>query len=123
MTFKKLVLASAVIGALGTPSLAGQCGYQQCWGAVGIGPGGAWGFSHSYPSEQQAYDRVVEECQWNCDVIQTFWDTCGSIASASNGAWGFATRLYRDDAQSAALDQCWQYGGNDCTVTVWACSP
>ena len=22
---------------------AGSCGYTRCWGAVGFGPGGAWG--------------------------------------------------------------------------------
>ena len=47
---KAAVLAVALPGA----AMAGSCGYEYCWGAVGIGPGGAWGYSVGNWSDEEA---------------------------------------------------------------------
>ena len=103
-------------------AMAGQCGYNQCWGAVGIGPYGTYGYSHSYSSENAAWNRAQSECGGNCTNIKTFYNTCGAMASASNGAWGFGWAGSRAAAESNALDYCYD-SGNDCRVVVWSCSP
>lgn len=105
-----------------TPTEAGQCGYEYCWGAVGSGPNGAWGWSAGMWSEDDAMIRVDSECGGSCDIIQTFYNTCGAIARASNGAWGWSTGASRGAAENGALGYCRQYGGQDCSVRAWACS-
>ncbi|WP_372884142.1 DUF4189 domain-containing protein [Shimia sp.] len=101
---------------------AGQCGYEQCWGAVGIGPGGAYGWAHSHASEGAAYNAAQRGCRGNCDQIRTFYNTCGAIARASNGGWGWGWASSRQAAENTALGYCREYGAN-CRVAVWACSP
>jgi len=106
--------------ALPTAALAGNCGYEYCWGAVGIGTNGEWGYSHSYSTESDAYARVQSECP-ECSQINTFYNTCGAMATGSNGAYGFGWAPTRYDAESNALGYCSDYGSN-CQTVVWACS-
>ncbi len=108
----------ALAGALN----AGQCGYERCWGAVGIGPNGAYGWAHSHGSERAAYNAAQSGCRGNCDEIRTFYNTCGAMARASNGGWGWAWANSRQAAENSALGYCRDYGRN-CRVVVWACSP
>ena len=116
------LVAVALMFAAASPANAGECGYANCWGAVGIGPGGALGFSHSYPSEQQAVDVAQSGCQGNCDNIRTFYNTCGAMASGYNSAWGFGWADTRAQAESNALGFCREHGSN-CSIRAWACSP
>lgn len=116
------VLAAGLALTGAGAAMAGQCGYERCWGAVAIGPGGYWAFSHSYPSEAAAIDRAQSECSGYCDNIQTFYNTCGAMAQGTHSAWGFGWAGTRWQAEQNALGYCEQYG-NDCAVTVWACSP
>ena len=37
MTFKTLAASAAILALSAAQAAAGQCGYQYCWGAVGIG--------------------------------------------------------------------------------------
>lgn len=118
---KMALMGVALIFSAGT-AMAGQCGYDYCWGAVGVGPGNAWGFSHGYASEQQAWNAVQGECGGDCDNIHTFYNACGAIAMASDGSWGFDWGYSQGEAESKALGQCNRYGP-DCSIRVWACSP
>ncbi len=104
-----------------TSALASDCGYSRCWGAVAIGPGGAWGWSHSHGSEQAAVDSAQKGCQWNCDVIRTFYNTCGAISADDGGIWGFGWASTRNEAEGISMDYCLD-GGYNCAVRVWACS-
>ncbi len=99
---------------------AGSCGYTRCWGAVGFGPGGAWGYSHSYKSEWRAKRKVRNECS-NCTVIKTFYNTCGAIAAGPNNGWGWGWASTRAAAERTALNYCRQNSRN-CFVRAWACS-
>lgn len=103
-------------------AVAGQCGYDYCWGAVGMGPGGAWGYSYGQYSESDAINVLQEECGWDCDTVRTFYNTCGALAEGNTGNWGFGWAGTRSQAENNALGYCSDYGGG-CDVRVWACSP
>lgn len=118
----KIRLIAMVMTLMTGPVMAGQCGYDYCWGAVGIGPGGAWGFSHSYISEQGAINAVQGECGGDCNNIRTFYNTCGAMAEGNSGNWGFGWGATQGIAESNALNFCYQ-NGPGCTVKVWSCSP
>lgn len=113
--------AVAALAFAAGPVAAGQCGYQYCWGAVGFGPGGAAGWAHSYPSQQDAYNAVQSNCGWDCTQIKTFYNTCGAIAVGANDGWGWGHSPSRAGAESLALGYCNQYDYG-CSVRVWACS-
>ena len=100
---------------------AGSCGYTYCWGAVMIGPNGAWGYSHSWSTEQQAYDAAMEGCKYDCTEYRTFANACAALAQGSNGYWGWGQAQSRPEAEATALSYCAQ-GAYDCQVRVWACS-
>jgi hypothetical protein len=116
------IMALGAVGAATGAAEAGQCGYAKCWGAVGIGPHDAFGFSHGYATESAAWDVAQKGCGGNCDNIRTFFNTCGAIAEASNRGWGFGVASTRAQAQNIALRQC-NNNGSNCTIRAWACSP
>ncbi|MEW7008366.1 DUF4189 domain-containing protein [Lentilitoribacter sp. EG35] len=118
--YKMLVISTLMTATLTNISHAGSSGYERCWGAVAIGPNGhAW--SHSYSSENGAINSVRNNCNGPCSTIKTFYNTCGSIASAPNGAWGWAWNGNMEAAKSEAMSYCMDNGQN-CTPRVWACS-
>jgi hypothetical protein len=117
------IMALGAVGAATGAPKAGQCGYAQCWGAVGTGPADAFGFSHGYATGPAAWDVAQNGCDRNCDNIRTFFNSCGAIAEASNmKSWGYGVGLTREGAEALALDQC-ANGPSNCTIRVWACSP
>jgi len=113
-------LAAALMFIAPTAALAGACGYAQCWGAVGIGTNGEWGYSFNYQTESGAISRVQSDCP-GCSQINSFYNTCGAMATGSNGAYGFGWAPTRADAEYNAVDYCADYGSN-CQSVVWACS-
>lgn len=121
MSFLSRLLLMSTLVLAGGAAQAGSCGYTYCWGAVMIGPNGAWGFSHSWPSEQQAYDAAMQECRYDCTEVRTFANACAAIAQASNGYWGWGQGGNRSAAENTAINYC-ANGGYDCRVRVWACS-
>lgn len=120
------ILKLTVIVGLGLWSgavSAGECGLEYCWGAVGIGPNGAWGYSHSQYSEADAISAAQgpDACQGDCDIVQTFYNTCGALSEGSDGSWGFGYAGTRELAEETSLEYCRDYG-TGCQVRVWACS-
>lgn len=119
---KLLISVLLAAAAFGSAAQAGSCGYVNCWGAVGIGPNGAAGFSYNYSSENGALDRMYAECP-SCNSWYTFANACGAIAQAPDGAWGSGWGDTRELAEYYAGQTCAQYtrsGG--CRTAVWACS-
>lgn len=117
----KITLSAAAIALALTAGQASACGYQYCWGAVGIGPNGAWAYAHGHRTEQDAINTAQGQCGWNCNPVKTFYNTCASIAQADNGGWGFATEKTIELAKSSAMSWCMDQGRN-CQPRVWACS-
>ena len=118
----RIAVVLVVLPTLAGGAMAGDCGFAQCWGAVGIGPGGAWAYSYGKYSETDAVNALQGECEWDCDNVQTFYNTCGAIAEGSSGNWGFGWADTCVQAEENALGYCYQNGGG-CSVRVWACSP
>lgn len=122
----KILLQAAIVScaslSLGSALNAGQCGLEKCWGAVGIGQDGAYGWALGKATERDAFDAAQAKCDNNCNELRTFYDACGAMAKARNGGWGWAWGQSRAEAEASALGYCSEYG-RDCEVTVWACSP
>ncbi|MCP4820813.1 MAG: DUF4189 domain-containing protein [Shimia sp.] len=116
---KPFVLVAMYFAA--TSATAGECGYEYCWGAVGIGPDGAWAYSYGQYSEAEARNVVQSECGGNCDVVEAFYNTCGALSEGTDGNWGFGWAETRELAEGTSLDYCDDYG-TGCRVRVWACS-
>ena len=120
--FQKLAaIAALAIGVVGAADSAAACGYATCWGAVGIGPTGAAGYSFDYGSEGDAIRRVQAECGGRCTEIKSFYNTCGAMAQGNNGAWGFGWASTLAQAKANAVGYCRQ-NGSGCAVRVHACT-
>lgn len=102
-------------------ALAGQCGYEECWGAIGFDDAGNIGVSYSQWSEERAYELAQEQCAWNCAEMRTFKNTCAAIAQGENGGWTWAKGKSRSSAEQTAHRLCDNRTYN-CKTVVWACS-
>lgn len=111
-----------VMASWAAAAAAAQCGYDYCWGAVGFGPGGAYGFSHGHVSEQDAYNAAQDGCGWDCTEVRTFYNSCAAMAVGQSGGWGWAYDRTRSLAERNALNYCADYDYG-CQIRVWACSP
>jgi hypothetical protein len=117
-----MVLLGSVFAMAASPSKAGDCGYDYCWGAVAVNTSGGYGFSYGQISEDAAISVAQDGCGWNCTTVRSFYNSCAAIAMADNGGWGWAYEVSRDLAESSAMNYCMDYGRN-CRVVVWSCSP
>jgi hypothetical protein len=121
-------LKSASIGAtlglllvMATCFPAFSCSNGYCWGAVGVGPNGAWGTAYDYSSDDAAARAAQSGCKGSCTIIRTFFNSCGAIAEGDNGGWGWAWNVSKDEALSSAIAYCVPNDRN-CRVTAWACT-
>lgn len=120
ITARNILLPVLIMLLSASPSLAGSCGADRCWGAVAIGNNGqSW--SANYKSQQGAINRVRNKCNGPCTTIKTFYNTCGAIAKAPSGAWGWAWHNSIEVAKSEAMAFCMDNGRN-CSPRAWACS-
>jgi len=91
------------------------------WGAVGFGPGGAWGYSAGQYSQRQAWRKVNRSCRGNCTVIKTFQNLCGAIAAGPDNGWGWTSSRSMRGAKRGAMRQC-RRNSYDCSLRAWACA-
>jgi len=94
-------------------------------GALAIGRCGAYGYSYNYSTRKAADARALKECpEKDCKIVTNFSGLCMAFAtdtSKSCGAWGWATRPTRALAESVAVTQCKNAGGQSCRVRAQAC--
>ena len=111
--------------ALLASALAISAQSAQARGALAIGNCGAWGGSWNYDDDSDARDRALSECKGrNCRVVTSFAGLCAAFAidrARSCGAWGWATRESRSQAQSVAIRECENAGGRDCRIRAQFC--
>ncbi len=119
----RLISVLTYLAMSGLPLQAGQCGYADCWGAIGFSGknNGTVGFSFSHWSEAQAYDAAQDHCNWNCAEMRTFKNTCAAIVQGKNGSWSWAKGDTRRRAIGAAHSVC-EVTSHGCSTVVWACS-
>lgn len=117
-----LILASLVT-SMG-PVSAGQCGYEDCWGAIGFSASGngSIGVAFSHWSEAGAYEAAQDNCGWECADVRTFKNACAAIVQGENGGWTWARGPTRSGAERMAHQLC-DARSHDCKTVVWACSP
>ena len=115
---RALAMAALLFGA--GPALAGDCGYDYCWGALAIGPDGATGRASSMRTAPWAHDRAADLCGGDC-AVEMFYNSCAAIARDRTGAWAFGWDPVRDRAFEKAMAGCEADGGT-CRVATWACS-
>lgn len=122
MRLGKLILgaASSLVIFAGAAQ-AGSCGYEYCWGALGVAGNGAYGWSYGQGSESDAINVAQRGCKGQCSVIKTFYNTCGAISVGDGFGWGWAWDNDQEIAKSISMSYCMDNAYN-CAPRVWACS-
>ena len=113
-------------------SCSAQCMNEQhgpAFGALAFGrKSGAYGYAFNKNSEAAASAFALQKCAEHgddCEVMVTFSEACAALAAGHNGEASVTASVIRDtkeEAQSKALAQCQENGGEGCEVQVWSCS-
>lgn len=114
-----LLAIAVVVGAIGAGPQ--QAKAQELWGAVVVGPDGAYGWSSNQWTEQAAESLAMDYCQGQCTQGFTFYDSCGAISVA----WDQAFMGHGDTqevAEAEALYACHIEMDGGCEIMVWACT-
>ncbi|HEY1505109.1 MAG TPA: DUF4189 domain-containing protein [Stellaceae bacterium] len=96
------------------------------FGAIAYSPkSGAWGYSYSWNTKEQAETQALAECRKNgtgCEVQVWYQRQCGAVVSADgeNVYWGIGDGT--GAAGANALASCKKDGGKNCTIQVEECS-
>ncbi|HEY0024311.1 MAG TPA: DUF4189 domain-containing protein [Longimicrobium sp.] len=90
------------------------------FGAIAVGPDGAWGVSWDHPSQADADSNALQECL-NCRVVvRVIGPTCGAYASNGLGS-GWAVGATREVAKTNSYVEC-SASGPGCSVVAYACN-
>src|SRR6478609_2616691 len=117
--FKHTILAGAFLLFTAAPAMAGA------WGALATSPNADYGWSKNYDTEDEAEVRALRECRKysrECSVKKTFRNVCISVASASNGAMGWAWGYARSEGNRRAMDECRSNRGDNCKLVERFCT-
>ena len=89
------------------------------WGAIAYNTRtGAYGYAVDVASKRDAETEAFRQCGPDCDLIKTFRNACGAVATRpKRAAW--ETGASRAIAERKALTRC---GGEACKIAVWACT-
>jgi len=110
-----LVLLALLVAAL---DAAARTGKRQLHGAIAYNSKtGASGFAVDRKTKREAETIAFRECGSNCDLIKTFQDACGVVATGGKKV-SYESGASREIAEMKALKKC----GGGCTVKVWACT-
>ena len=102
-------------GGLAAPPAAAE------WGAVAVGPNGAYGWAVNRATRQAALDAAGRLCRGRCVEALSFNGGCGAIAYGTGGRGGWGTGPSRVEAENNALDAC-QERTAACRIVAWACN-
>ncbi|QWT22453.1 DUF4189 domain-containing protein [Bacillus sp. NP157] len=99
--------------------------WESRWGAVVMDKGtGNTGVANDMSSERDAVSKATADCRSDgsrdCEVVQSFKNTCVGIASAPQ-YFGKATNTDLEKARSDAMMAC-EGGSKACTLIYSACS-
>ena len=113
--FPRLILAlTLLVGGTGIAM-------AENWGAIAVGPRGAYGWAVDFPSRAAAEAAALRECGGSCTRKLSFADACAAYATTPNMDFGWAVRDSKEDAQLVAMQECSKYG-QGCQVRVWGCT-
>ncbi len=122
-------MARALLMAMRGAALAGMLlasgAVAEARGALAIGACGAWGGAWHFDTDNGAQNRALNECRGrNCRVVTTFDGLCAAFAydrKGNCGAFGWATRATRGEAETAALQECVNANGRECYIRGQFC--
>ncbi len=91
------------------------------WGAMALGPRGAYGFTVHRETGGEAERIARARCHDACNRVLAFHDGCGAIALGRKGigAWGIGPSA--DEARRHALDLC-TLDASDCRIRASGCT-
>ena len=92
-------------------------------GAIAVGKCGAYGQAYDYPGEDAARIAALKQCKGQC-TADTMKRACAALAiDLKNpcGAHGYAVKPKISSSLNAATRKCYEYGGKECVIRVWAC--
>jgi Domain of unknown function (DUF4189) len=119
MTVRYGAILVLAIAAMGSAARA-----DDYFGAIAYSPSsGADGYSFDYPSQGEAEERALAECNSRgegCQSVLWFRNACGALAVGPDG-WGTGWAEDQGTAEQNALDSCKEHS-NNCSVTRWACT-
>jgi hypothetical protein len=107
---------------------SGKCmgggGDVRSYGAIAYSPRTrAHGYAVKYGSRAEAERRAKSECgEHDCQIAAWYYNSCGAVATGSNGAWGGAQGSSMQEAGARAQARCARQGGADCRVLHATCS-
>ncbi len=89
------------------------------WGAIAYhSKTGKFGYAVNVASKRVAETEAFRQCGPDCNLVESFRNTCGAVAVRPNRAvWDRGAS--RAIAEQKALRKC---GGEACTIAVWACT-
>jgi hypothetical protein len=97
------------------------------WGAVAYDTrSGAWGLADESPSREAAKKSALRYCERGgaqCDVVDTFRNTCAAIAVGTDGAVGWSHSEHVRQAGLDAMKQCGDRtkSSTRCFLKLWRC--
>jgi hypothetical protein len=92
-------------------------------GAFAMGRCGTYGEAHDYAGEAGARAAALKQCKGECTAV-TMKRACAALSiDMANpcGAHGYAVESRISSSLNEATRKCYQYGGKECVIRVWAC--
>jgi Domain of unknown function (DUF4189) len=86
------------------------------------------GRSRDFGNRANAENAALTACQQKagrsggCQIVLWFYNTCGAIATASDGTYGAGYAAAKYLAENAALFYCRRAGGRDCASQAVLCT-
>lgn len=98
------------------------------FGALALSPRGAWGYSASFNTIDEAQDRAIEECNKHdrgCNIVRVFENICVAVARneiASKPIVTWVSGRSEEERRRIALRNCRNDGGTDCRILKEFCT-
>jgi hypothetical protein len=98
------------------------------FGALALSPRGAWGYSASFNTVDEAQDRAIEECNKHdraCNIVRVFENICVAVARneiASKPIVTWVSGRSQEERTRLALRNCRNDGGTDCRILKEFCT-
>jgi uncharacterized caspase-like protein len=101
-----------------------QDGVKGPYGAIAYSPGnGTYGSALQYANRPLAEQQAMRECgKSDCQIAAWFFNSCGALATDSDGAWGADYNNDEQRARALAQARCAKEGGANCKIVYSICS-
>jgi hypothetical protein len=93
-------------------------------GALAVGTCGAYGVAFDHHEPKAASAAALGKCTGNCQLASLLQGNCAALAIDGHDAcraFGYAAAPALAQAQNAALQSCYRYGGKDCVIRAFVC--